>query len=199
MKQVVSLAWQSTRAAHHGLPTVLAEAVLCGRGPGSGRIVDVKFYVPRDKQIEASVAIVVAEGRTCGPAAQRDASLFRYISKCSIMIIAIEPILAVVRHVDVWPAIVVKISDSHAKSPALVGHAGAVGHIRERAIVIVVIQRGARRLLLSRQRVIRRAIDEINVGPAVVVIIENGYPRAGRLQNVFLFRCAGDVLKSSEP
>src|SRR4029077_15218293 len=106
----------------------------------------------------------------------------------------VKAVLAVVGNVNIWPAIVVKVTDGNSESPALIRDAGMLGHIGEGAIVIVVIERRAWRLLLSGQRIIGGTIVQINIGPAIVVIIENGDSRPRRFQNVFFLGRAGDVL-----
>ena len=60
------------------------------------------------------------------------------------MIVVIETVLAVVGHVDVGPAIIVVIADSHTKAPSFIGHAGLCSYIRESTVVVVVEQHCAR-------------------------------------------------------
>ena len=137
-----------------------------------GRIVGIEFHVARNKQIEKAIVVVVAPGRARRPAAQRDSSLFRDIGERAVMIVVVEAVLAEIGNVDVGPAIVVVIADHHAKAPALIGHSGFVGHVGERSIVIVVEQHGPRRRFLALQCGERRAIQQIDVEPAVVVVVE---------------------------
>ena len=71
----------------------------------------------------------------------------------------IETVLAVVRDVNVRPAVVVVVSDGHTESPALVRNASLFGHVSERTIVIVVKEHGPRLRLLTLHRRNGRAIQ----------------------------------------
>ena len=115
------------------------------------------------------------------------------------MIVVIKPVLAVIRDVQIRPAVVVVIADGHAKSPSLVGDARFVRHVGKRAVVIVVKKRGARRLLFSSHCIKGGTIHEINVGPAVVVVIKNCHTGAGRFEDQVFLRRAGNVLELVEP
>ena len=111
---------------------------------GDRRVIGIELHIAWYKQIQQAVAIVVAPGWPGGPTSQANARFLRHIRKRPIVIVMVETVLAVVRHVDIWPAIVVVISYSHAEAPALVRHACLGRYIGESAIVIVAQQHGAR-------------------------------------------------------
>jgi hypothetical protein len=64
--------------------------------------------------------------------------------------------------------------------------------------MIVVEEHGSGRRLLPFHGCYRRAVDEINVEPAVVVVIEEGDAGAGGFDDGGLLRCAGTVMKFVE-
>ena len=97
----------------------------------------------------------------------------------------IQPVLAVVGHIQVVPAIIVIITDANTLSPACGDEARLRRDIGERAVVIVVVQM-IRRSVLGGTLVERGAIHNENVGPAVVVVIKNCDPGTGSLDNVLL-------------
>src|SRR5690349_8435631 len=99
------------------------------------------------------------------------------------MIVVIEAVLGVIRYVQVGPAVVVVVPHGHAESPALVGHACFVRNVSKSAVVIVVKESGTGRLSFSMQRTESRTIDQINVRPAIVVVIENGHTRTGSFED----------------
>ena len=64
--------------------------------------------------------------------------MFSDIGECTIMIVAIEAVLAKVRNVDIRPAVIIEIADGDSEAPALVGDSRLFSYIGERAIAIVV-------------------------------------------------------------
>jgi hypothetical protein len=58
------------------------------------------------------------------------------------VIVVIQAIFAVVRDINVRPAVVVIVTDRDAKSPPFVGYASLLRYVGERSIVVVVKQRG---------------------------------------------------------
>ncbi len=78
--------------------------------------------------------------------------------------------------IDVGPAIVVVVADGYAKAPAIVGDAGLGGDVGEGSVVIVVKQRGVWCGCFADERVEGRAVDEVDVEPAIVVVVEQGTP-----------------------
>ena len=65
-------------------------------------------------------------------------------------------------------------------------NAGFRRHIGKRSIMVVVKQRSVRRCLFAVERVEGRAVDEINIQPAIVVIVDQANARALRLHDVVL-------------
>jgi hypothetical protein len=106
------------------------------------------------------------------------------------MVVVIEPVLAIVAYENVGPAIVVVVRNGHAKTPAVVGHPGLRRHIGKRAVVIVVEQGGVRRRLLAVQRIERRTVEQVDIQPAIVVVVDQPHARAVGVDDQSLVRCA---------
>src|SRR5260370_12693324 len=81
-------------------------------------------------------------------------------------------------------AVVVIVADGHAHSKQLDVEARLVRYVRERAVMIVVIELGCRVLLNMAGPV--HAIHEKNVRPAVVVIINESHARSHGFPQEFL-------------
>jgi hypothetical protein len=123
------------------------------------------------------------------------------------MVVVIEAILAEVADIDVRPSVVVVVGDGGADSPTVISNAGLRGHVGEGAIVIVVKERSVGRSRLAGHGVVACAVDEIDVEPSVVVVIDKADARTNCLDDeVFLAgsqlvgpygqaRFLGDVLK----
>src|SRR5262249_28738734 len=111
---------------------------------------------------------------------QRYSRLLRDVSESPVAVVAIQPVLAEIGDVEVFPPVIVEIPDTHALPPSLIRHARFISDIGKRAVAVVTIERGARRLRLSAQRTERRAVNQVDIQPAVVVIINKGAARARR-------------------
>ena len=101
------------------------------------------------------------------------------------LIVVIEAIFSVVGNVQILIAVVVVVADANALSPTGGGEPSFHGHIGEGAVVIIVVEviggSACRRKAFE-----RRAVHDENVGPAVVVVIKDGYAGAGSFDDVFL-------------
>ena len=62
------------------------------------------------------------------------------------MKIMVQAVFPVISDVDVFPTIIVVVPDTNALSPACRSEAGFLGYIRERTVMIVVIEVIGRRL-----------------------------------------------------
>ena len=79
--------------------------------------------VAGNEQIKAAVAIVIAKAGACGPVAESNARALGDVSKRAVVVIAVEAVFAEVCHVEIRPAVVIKVAHGHAKTPAVVGYA----------------------------------------------------------------------------
>src|SRR6202023_2019245 len=70
VKQMIALARQSARAAHHRDPAKLTEPELKAAFAGDGRIVGIEFRVAGDKEIKKAVVVVIPPGCARRPSAQ---------------------------------------------------------------------------------------------------------------------------------
>src|SRR6266849_5088651 len=180
--QNILRARQTTWSAHHRHALPNARTSLA-RGWSSGQI---ESHIICHHQVEATVTIVVNESTPGTPGLSRScyASLFGHFGE-NAMVIMIETILPVIRDVQIFPTIIIVISDANALTPSRGNKTGLHGDIRESPIMIVVIQvvGGS---LIGWESFQCRAVHNENIWPSVVVIIKNGHPRSGCLDDVFL-------------
>src|SRR5664279_6109079 len=100
--QDVLVVWQSARAAHHRSTLPHARRPV-SRSWGCGH---VEINVVRNEKIEVAVAVVVHKGAACAPLlAIASNSGFRAHQFEYTVIVVIQPVLAVVRNVEVFPSI----------------------------------------------------------------------------------------------
>jgi hypothetical protein len=122
-------------------------------------MVEIVVYVAGDKQVEPTIAVVVAERSARRPVAQSYPGFLGNVGESAIVIIVIEAILAEIGYVQVGPSVVVVIADGNPETPAVIGNPGLLSNISEGAIMIVMEQSGMRRRGLSCHCVICRSVD----------------------------------------
>src|SRR5580658_924006 len=190
---MIWLALQAARPTTHLLASKRTECVSPAIFRRRGKIFAVVMQISGDKQIQPPIAVVVAPcgaGMPCRRIVERYAGLLGNIGKRSVVIVVVEAVLAPVRHKDIGPAVVVVVRNGHAETPAVVGHAGLGRHVGERAVVVIMKQRRVGRRLLAVERIKGRAVDDINIEPAVVVVVDQPHAGALGLDDVLLLRTA---------
>src|SRR6266567_1469277 len=129
------------------------------------------FHKAGHEEIELAVIIIVKPGGARGPAGRGHARLLRHVRKCAVAVVVIKNAAVVTGDVEINPAIAIVISSSHAHAKNSSRYSGFLGYICEGTVVVVVIQRALQRRL-RREKVRRPAVDQIDVHPAVVIVIE---------------------------
>ena len=149
-----------------------------------GQVVD-------DEQVEVAVVVGVEEARAGAPflGAARDAGSCRDVREGAVPVVAEQGVGAQRRHIQIEVAVVVEIADGDAGLVArAIGvrrrRARARGDVGERPVTVVVVQhvRGP-----------RRAVHEVHVRVAVVVVVDPRDAGAEGLEHA-LFRRRGGVM-----
>src|SRR5208282_3630752 len=89
-----------------------------------GVLVHIPLAVVGDKQVQEAIVVVVHPRRRYGPHlfaiehATAHTRLVRNVGEYSVAIVVEELILPRVNHIDIWPAIVVVVTDGHAHAVA---------------------------------------------------------------------------------
>src|SRR5580692_9363885 len=132
-----------------------------------------------------AVAVVVDERAAVAPSFSRacDPSFFADVGEGAVAIVVVQDIFSVVGDVEIFEAVVIVVADTHALSPTGVQKAGFLGDVGKGAVVIVVVE-VAGLLVGAGKRIESGAIDDENVGPAVIVIIKNRDTGAGGFDDV---------------
>lgn len=96
--------------------------------------------------------------------------------------------------VHVFPAVIVKVTDGHAITPSAEIQARFCRDVGESAIVIVMVE--ARWMALARAIIGNaRTVDEQNIHPPVIVVIECGGASTHGFDNVEFFLAATGEMK----
>jgi hypothetical protein len=114
------------------------------------------------------------------------------------MVIVVQAILAVVADVDVRPAVVIVVANRDPVPPAVVRYACLHGYIGKGAVMIIAKERRLRRGCLAGLRVISGTIHEIDIQPAVVVIVQQADTGAHGTKDVLLADRAHRVVPRGE-
>ena len=169
---MVGFSRQTSRPAHHGNASKLAkigrnDALSCNRW-----MFQIKLHVTWNKQIQPPVVVVITPSRSCRPSPQCHTGLLGDVGESAVVVVVIQAVLAVVCDVDVRPAVIIVVPHGHAKSPAFVRGTRLFGDIAKSAVMVIMEKHGSRRRFLPFQCRHRGTIQEINVKPSVVVIVE---------------------------
>jgi hypothetical protein len=106
----------------------------------------------------------------------------------------VQAIAAERRHVQILEAIVIVVADRNAKAVPIARQARTLGHVLERAVGALAVERVPVLLPFlwrgtGRHRIAQpRAVDEEDVEPPVVVAVEDGDAAAHGLEQVLLRR-----------
>ena len=99
--------------------------------------------------------------------------------------------------VQIRKAVAIVVANRHAHAVAAGRHAGLCGDVGEGAVTIVAIERVAQGRIRS-EEIALAAVDQVDVHPPVVVVVEESASRAGSLRQESLRRlpvhmCPGDT------
>ena len=169
----------------------LHPAVIAGLQFGIGGI---EIEIAGNEQVQVAVAIVIAESRTGMPdIAAADMCLFRDVDEGAVAPVLVQNIATEIGDEQVGEAVIVVIRGDAAKTPATAGDAGLERHVRERAVTVIAIKMVGGSLGFFALQIRKSGtVDQIQVHPAVVVVVDPADARAVHLKHVVLVRSARD-------
>ena len=137
----------------------------------------IKISEPADKQIEFAVVVVVKPNGARRPAGRGDAGFFGDVGEGAVSVVAVKNAAAILGDVQIGKTVAVVVTDSDTHTVAASGDAGFFGDVGESSIAVILIECVAQRRI-GIEEIAFAAVDEINVHPAVVVVVEEGAARA---------------------
>ena len=153
----------------------------------------VGVHVVGDEQIEVAVAVEIGERAARAPQpGAADARGAGDVGEDSVAAVVVQHVRAEVRDVEIDPAVVVVVAGAGAHAVLAMLDAGPGRDVLERAVAAVPVQ-AVPRLLRDRRIGERSAVDQEDVDPAVVVVVEEQPARAHGLDQVFVGARAVDV------
>lgn len=174
---------KAARAAHDGNAFPDARGAVTRSRCGG----EIEVDVIGDHQVEMAITVVIDKGAAISPGFARagDTCFLADGGKSSVAIVAIKDVFSVVGDVEIFPAIIVIIADADSLPPTGVGQAGFARDLGESAVVIVMVEMTGREVAGGR-RIESGAVNDEDVRPAIVVIVEDGDAGPGSLDDVFL-------------
>src|ERR1700716_249816 len=133
------------------------------------------------EQIEPAVIVVVEPNCTGSPTGRGDTGLLCDVGKSSVSVVVIQNAFSVLGHVEIGEAIVIVVAHCGTHSIAPSGYASFFRHVAEGTIPIVPIE-GIAEWRIRIVEIATSAIDQVNIHPAVIVVIEKRAARAGGLR-----------------
>ena len=131
-----------------------------------------------NEKVEPAVVVVVEPYCARCPSRSGYSGLFGDVGEGAIAVVAIENAAAVLRDVEIGEAIGVVVADRDTHAVASTGHPGFFRHIGEGAVAVVVVEGIAERTG-RREDVALPAVDQVDVHPSIVVVIEDRATGAG--------------------
>src|SRR5262249_25657675 len=124
-----------------------------------------------NKQVQPPVVVVIEPGSARAPPRRSHPRFRRNIGKCTIAIVVIQDAARVLRDVEIRKSIAVVIAYSNTHAIRVSRHTGLGGHVGESAVPVVVVKGIAQRLFRG-EKVALPAVDQIDIHPAVVVVVD---------------------------
>ena len=147
---------------------------------------EIEVDVIGHDQVEFAVAVVIHERAAGAPILTRSCDCGLFANFCEhTVVVVVEPILPVIRDVEIFPTVIVVIAHANTLSPSRCRQAGFLSHISKCAIVVVAIET-VRRSFTGGKTFEPGPVHQENVRPAVVVVIENRDAVSGCLDDVLL-------------
>ena len=94
-------------------------------------------HVPRNKQVELAIVVVIEKSCTCAPSSRANTSFGGDIGKGPISIVVIKGVATIAGYVNVLESVVVIVTDCNPHAVVILRHsgqAGPLGHVGEGAI-----------------------------------------------------------------
>ena len=172
MVENVCVPRQTARAAHGGDTFPLAETHVVG----GGNLVRVQLDEIAYEKIEVAVPVIIEESAASAPTdvLLGKARLMGNIGKGAIAVVMKENVMAPEATKQVVPSIIVEIAHADAGLPTGTPEPRLFSNIGKGAVTVVLVQVRDRFLSSRPMRIEAISIAEVDVEPAVMVVVEKG-------------------------
>ncbi len=159
------------------------------RGVVRAELAVVVQKVVAHEDVELAVAVVVEPGRVEAPPGVTQSRLSGDVGERAVAVVVVQLVGPVVQDVEIHVAVVVVVRGGAPEPPRLAGGPRLLGDVGEGAVVIVPVQRVPELALQSPAAVVAHVllpatVGEVDVEPAVAVVVEDAGPASGALDDV---------------
>src|SRR5439155_22906478 len=139
------------------------------------------------EQVEAPIIVVVEPDGTGGPTLGGDTRFGTHVGKRAVVVVVVKSGRMVIGgYQQVGPAIIVIVANGSPHREHIGGDSRFFRDIGKRAVSIVPVKSAVQRFRWL-IKVTRTIVDQVNVHPAIVVIVEKGAAGAQCFREVALF------------
>src|SRR6266851_833243 len=143
----------------------------------------IKVHKSANEQVELSIVVIVEPDGAGGPAVHCNPGFLRNIGKCAVTIVVIKDASAVLAEEQVWITVAVVVAGCGAHSVAAARDTRLFRDICKGSVSIVSIESVAKRRV-GFVEITPAAVDQIDVHPAVIVIIQERATRPRSFREV---------------
>src|SRR5688572_219426 len=129
------------------------------------------------KQIQTAVVVEIKPRRAGGPTGRGNARFVSHVGERAVAVVTIENVRAVVCDVEIDKTVGIEIRRGHAHPKLAARDTRFMGYVGESSVSVIAIERVFQRRR-RREEIRWTTVDEIDVHPTVVVVIEKGAPGA---------------------
>ena len=201
VEKQVAFALHTPRATLHQNSLVAAEFFIATE---FRELVHIQVDVPRHKEVDVAVAIVVGPGRPGHEAAPPHSGFVGRVFELAISQTAVQRAATEASDKDVQFAVIIEVGDGNSHAPPFAGQPGRLRDVTELKILILMVERNQRIATIAIM-FNRGAVHHGNVQFAVVVAVRQGNAAAHGLDDIMLLgrrdmrhgqaRLAGNILE----
>ena len=127
-----------------------------------------------DKEVEAAVTVEIEEGGAGVPPGLmvKEAARARDVRERPVAVVVVKHVLAVIGDEQIEKAVVIVVARAHPLTPPMFDEAGLGCNVRKGTIAIVLVEMIGR-LLAAREVDGAPAVDDEDVRPFVIVVVED--------------------------
>ncbi len=165
------------------MPFPLAKGIVGGR-----RFRRIESYVVAYEEIEVAVAVVIEPGAAGSPAVLFvvNPGLAGDVGESSVAVVVKQDVVSPEAAEQIVPAVVVIVADTDASLPTGAPQAGFLGDVGKGSVAIIFVEMRSGGLAGRPVGVEARAVGEIDVEPAIIVVVEERQAAAFGFDDVAL-------------
>src|ERR1700694_1985898 len=145
-----------------------------------------------DEKVQFAIVVIVEPNGAGGPSGGGYTGFFSDIRECAVTIVVVENVSAILRNVDVRIPISIVVANGHTLAVSAAASSSFDGHVGKRPVAIVVVERVTQGRI-GIEKITLPAVHQVDVHPAVVIVVKKSTACPGGLWQVMLHRLSRGV------